>query len=142
MILALVAAALLTSGSPDAQLASLQNSAAFHIYVMPDSAKLQQVTVLAKDAQGNPTDVRLVYRMSEETLNVEESAQADNGASVQSFGPDALFVNGFPATFTRTGPYYRQEGHLTWAAAGVNVQLSSLDLIDVPALVNAALSLR
>ena len=142
MIIAFLAATLLASGSPDTQLASLQNTAPFHIYVMPDSARLQQVTVLAKDAQGNPTDVRLVYRMSEETLSVEESAHSDNGASVQSFGPDALFVNGFPATYSRTGPYYRQEGHLTWAAGGVNVQMSSFDLVDVPALVNAALSLR
>jgi len=142
MIIAFLAAALLAPGSPDTQLASLQNTSAFHIYVMPDSAKLEQVTVLAKDAQGKPTALRLVYRMSEQTLTVEESAQTGNGASVQSFGPDALFVNGFPATYTRTGPYYRQEGHLTWAADGVNVMLSSPDLIDVPALVNAALSLR
>jgi hypothetical protein len=51
-------------------------------------------------------------------------------------------VNGYAATYTRTGPYYRKEGHLTWLPDGVNVQLSSTDLWDVPALVIAALSMR
>lgn len=142
MILTVLAVALLTSASPASRLASLQSTATFHIYVMPDSAEVRQVTVVSSDAQGNPTDVRIVYRMSQETLTVEESARADDETSDQSFGPDALYVNGYPATYSRTGPYFKQEGHLTWAPAGVNVRLSSTDLVDVPALVNAALSLR
>jgi hypothetical protein len=142
MLFAALAVAVLTSASPASKLASLQATATFHIYVMPDSAEVQHVTVIASDAQGKPTGVRIVYRMSQETLTVEESARADDATSAQSFGPDAVYVNGYPATYSRTGPYFKQEGHLTWSPAGVNVQLSSTDLVDVPALVNAALSLR
>jgi hypothetical protein len=141
MLFAVLASAVLTS-SPASMLASLQATATFHVYVMPDSAEVQRVTVLASDAQGKPTGLRIVYRMSQESLTVEETAVADNATSAQSFGPDAVYVNGYPATYSRTGPYFKQEGHLTWSPAGVNVRLSSTDLVDVPALVNAALSLR
>jgi hypothetical protein len=142
MIFTVLAAVVLASASPDSRLAALQSAAAFHIYVMPDSAEVQHVDVLASDVQGHPTDVRIVYRLSQETLIIEETARADNATSAQSFGPDALFVNGYPATYSRSGPYFRQVGHLTWSPSGVNIQLSSMDLVDVPALVNAALSLR
>jgi hypothetical protein len=109
---------------------------------MPDSWEVRQVTVLASDATGNPSDVRIVYEMSQQTLIVDESARPGDTGSSQTFGPDALYVNGYPAVYTRTGPYFRKEGHLTWMPAGVNVELSSTDLWDVPALVIAALSMR
>lgn len=142
MLLALLATAALASASPESRLATLQATAAFHIYVMPDSWDLHQVSVVAADANGNPTAVRIVYEMSQQTLVVDETAQSGDAGTDQSFGPDALYVNGYAATYTRTGPYYRKEGHLTWRPAGVNVELSSTDLWDVPALVIAALSMR
>jgi hypothetical protein len=109
---------------------------------MPDSAVVRQVTVLASDTLGHPTAVRVVYDLSQQTLVIDETAQSGDASAAQTFGPDAVYVNGYPATFTRTGPYYRKEGHLTWWPDGVKVELSSMDLTDVPALVIAALSLR
>jgi hypothetical protein len=142
MFAALLASAVLASASPDARLAWVQSTATFHVYVMPDSSVVRQVNVLAADAVGHPTAVRIVYDLSNQTLVVEEAAYAGDSSSPQTFGPDAIYVNGYPATYTRTGPYYRKEGHLTWWPAGVKVELSSTDLWDVPALVNATLSLR
>ena len=142
MILALLATAVVATASPESRLAALQSAAPFHIYVMPDSWDLRQVSVVASDASGNPTAVRIVYEMSQQTVTVDETAQAGDTGSDQSFGPDALYVNGYVATYTRTGPYYQKEGHLTWRPTGVSVELSSTDLWDVPALVIAALSMR
>ena len=142
MLIAVLAAATLASASPDSRLAWVQSAAAFHVYVMPDSSEIRQLSVLASDPLGRPTAVRIVYALSQQTLIVDESAQAGDAAAAQSFGPDALYVNGYPALYNRTGPYYRKEGHMTWWPAGVKVELSSTDLWDVPALVNAVLSLR
>jgi hypothetical protein len=142
MFAALLASAMLASGTADARLAWVQGAATFHVYVMPDSSVVRRVDVLASDAVGHPTAVRIVYDLSNQTLVVDESASAGDPTPVQSFGPDAVYVNGYPATYARTGPYYRKEGHLTWWPAGVKVVLSSTDLYDVPALVIAALSLR
>jgi hypothetical protein len=142
MLLAMLAAAVLGSASPDSRLAWVQSSATFHVYVMPDSSVVKQVTVLASDSLGHPTAVRIVYDLSQQTLVIDESAHHDDPSSAQSYGPDAVYVNGYPATYLRTGPYYRKEGHLTWWPAGVKVELSSTDLWDTPALVIAALSLR
>ena len=142
MLLALLATAAIASASPESRLATLQSTATFHIYVMPDSWELREVSVMAADANGNPTAVRIVYEMSQQTLAVEEAARAGDAGTDQPYGPDALYVNGYAATYARTGPYYRKEGHLTWRPAGVNVELSSTDLWDVPALVIAALSMR
>lgn len=142
MLLALLATAAVATASPESRLAALQAAAPFHIYVMPDSWDVRQVSAIASDANGNPTAVKIVYEMSQQTLTVEETAQAGDTGSDQSFGPDALYVNGYVATYTRTGPYYQKEGHLTWRPTGVNVELSSTDLWDVPALVIAALSMR
>ena len=142
MVLALLATAALVSGSPESRLAMLQATAPFHIYVMPDSWELRQVNVVSADASGNPTDVKFVYEMSQQTLSVDEAARTGDASSDQTLGPDALYVNGYAATYLLTGPYYRKEGHLTWRPAGVNVVLSSTDLWDVPALVIAALSMR
>ena len=142
MLLALLATAAMATAPPESRLATLQATATFHIYVMPDSWDVRQVSVVAADANGNPTAVRIVYEMSQQTLAVDETARTGDSGSDQSFGPDALYVNGYAATYTRTGPYYQKEGHLTWRPAGVNVELSSTDLWDVPALVIAALSMR
>lgn len=142
MIAAMLAAAVLASASPDARLAWVQGAATFHVYVMPDSSVVRQVNVLAEDSLGHPTAVHIVYDLSNQTLVVDESGQSGDASSTQTFGPDALWVNGYPATYLRTDPYYRKEGHLTWWPAGVKVELSSTDLWDVPALVIAALSLR
>jgi hypothetical protein len=142
MLLALLATAAMATAAPESRLATFQSTATFHIYVMPDSWDVRQVSVLAADANGNPTAVRIVYEMSQQTLAVDETARTGDAESDQSFGPDALYVNGYAATYLRTGPYYRKEGHLTWRPAGVNVELSSTDLWDVPALVIAALSMR
>jgi hypothetical protein len=142
MLSAILAAAVLASSSPDSLLSWVQSTAAFPVYVMPDSSVVKQVTVLASDSLGHPTAVRIVYDLSQQTLVVDESAQSGDSSSAQTFGPDALYVNGYPATYTSAGPYYRKEGHLTWWPVGVKVELSSEDLTDVPALVIAALSLR
>jgi hypothetical protein len=142
MLSAIFAVAVLASASPDNRLASVQSTATFHVYVMPDSSVVRQVTVLASDPLGHPTAVRIVYDLSQQTLVIDESAQSGDASSAQTFGPDAVYVSGYPATYTRTGPYYRKEGHLTWWPVGVKVELSSTDLWDVPALVIAALSLR
>jgi hypothetical protein len=142
MIAAVLAAATLASASPDSRLAWVQSNATFHVYVMPDSSVVRQVNVLTTDPLGHPTAVRIVYDLSNQTLVVDESARAADASPAPTFGPDAIYVNGYAATYTRTGPYYRKEGHLTWWPAGVKVELSSTDLWDVPALVIAALSLR
>jgi hypothetical protein len=142
MLAAMLVAAVLATASPDARLAWVQNAATFHVYVMPDSSVVRQVTVLASDPLGHPTAVRIVYDLSQQTLVIDETAQLADASANQSFGPDAVYVNGYAATYARTGPYYRKEGHLTWWPAGVKVELSSTDLWDVPALVIAALALR
>ena len=142
MFSALLAVAALASMSPDGRLAALQQTAAFHLYVMPDSSEVKQVTVLASDSTGRATAVRLVYDLSQQTLVIVETATPGDTGPPQSFDPDALYVNGYPAMYTRTGTYYRKEGHLTWLPPGVNVELSSTDMWDVPALVISALSMR
>ena len=72
MFSALLAIAMLASTSPDSRLALLQNTAAFHLYVMPDSSEVRQVTVLASDPTGKATAVRIVYELSQQTLVVVE----------------------------------------------------------------------
>jgi hypothetical protein len=141
-MLAVLAVAFMTSAALDARIAVVADSAPFHLYVMPASADISEVTVLASDASNLPTDVRIVYRMSGNTLTIEESARSDDPASQPSPDPSMVMVNGYPALYARTGPYFRPEGHLTIWASGVTVRLSSTDFWDVPALVNAALSLR
>ncbi|HKW45455.1 MAG TPA: hypothetical protein VJN22_07345, partial [Candidatus Eremiobacteraceae bacterium] len=99
MFSALLAVAVLSSVSPDSRLASLQQTAAFHLYVMPDSSDVKQVTVLASDPTGKATAVRIVYDLSQQTLVILETATPGDTGAPESFDPDALYVNGYPATY-------------------------------------------
>ena len=52
---------------------------------------------VATDANGNPTDVQ--HRVRDESGDADrrrDPRAADDATSDQSFGPDALYVNGYP----------------------------------------------
>jgi hypothetical protein len=144
-MIAALAAVLLGAVSASQSLSDVISNAAFHVYVMPTSAEPDSVTVLASDSQSRPTSVKIVYRLGDRLeLTVLETMRADDSSSPEpSPGPtgQTYVVNGYPATYVVTGPYYQHVGWLTWTPPGVTVTISSMDMTDAPTLVNAALAL-
>jgi hypothetical protein len=145
-MIAALAAVLLGAVSASHSLSDVVSNAAFHVYVMPSSAEPDSVTVLASDSQSRPTSVKIVYRLGDRLeLIVLETMRADDDTSgpAPSPGPtgQTYVVNGYPATYVVTGPYYQHVGWLTWMPPGVTVTISSMDMTDAPTLVNAALAL-
>ena len=146
-MIAALAAVLLGAVGASQSLADVVDNAAFHVYVMPTSAEADSVTVLASDSQSRPTSVKIVYRLGDrlELTVLETMRAADETASSPQPSPaptgQIYIVNGYPATYSVTGPYYQHVGWLTWTPPGVTVTISSMDMTDAPTLVNAALAL-
>jgi len=145
-VIAALAALLLGAMGASQSLADVVDNAAFHVYVMPTSAEADSVTILASDSQSRPTSVKIVYRLGDRLeLTVLETMRADDDASSPGPSPEPTgqiyMVNGYPATYTVTGPYYQHVGWLKWTPPGVTVTISSMDMTDAPTLVNAALAL-
>jgi hypothetical protein len=145
-MIAALAAVLLGAMGASQSLSDVVSNAAFHVYVMPASAQPDSVTVLASDSQSRPTSVKIIYRLGDRlTITVLETVRVDDETSspAPSPGPtgQTYVVNGYPAAYTVTGPYYQHVGWLTWNPPGVTVTISSMDMTDAPTLVNAALAL-
>jgi hypothetical protein len=149
-MIAALAAVLLGAVSASQSLSDIVSNAAFHVYVMPSSAEPDSVTVLASDSQSRPTSVKIVYRLGDrleltmlETMRSDDDTSSSASSPEPSSGPtgQTYVVNGYPATYSVTGPYYQHVGWLTWRPPGVTVTISSMDMTDAPTLVNAALAL-
>ena len=146
MIAALGVAAAVALATPQPSLSDLAASATFHLYVLPQPAETDSITVLATDDQSRPTSVKIVYRLGDRlTVSIVETAratvQANDAAPSPAPAGKTYFVNGYPASYVLSGPYYQHVGTLTWLPPGVTVTISSMDMTDEPTLVNAALAL-
>src|ERR1022692_2071057 len=81
-MIAALAAVLLGAVSASLSLSDVVSNAAFHVYVMPSSAELDRVTVLASDSQSRPTSVKIVYRLGDRLeLTLLETMRADDDTS-------------------------------------------------------------
>jgi hypothetical protein len=146
-MIAALAVVVLGAMSASQSLSDVVSNAAFHVYVMPTSAEADSVTVLASDSLSRPTSVKIVYRLGDRLeLTILETMRADDddtSSPEPSPAPtgQTYVVNGYPATYVVTGPYYQHVGWLTWTPPGVTVTISSMDMTDAPTLVNAALAL-
>ncbi len=145
-MIAVFAAAFLGAATLGPSLPDIVSTAAFHVYQMPSSAEPENVKVLASDAQSRPTSVKIDYRLGDRlVVTVVETMRAGDDAESATASPASsetqYIVNGYPATYVVTGPYYQRVGWLTWTPPGVTVTLSSMDMVDVPVLVNVALAL-